>query len=260
MHYKVALAALQHGCHVLVEKPIAATEVEAEGLIAEAQRLDLRLMVGHIMRFDPAIQLLRARLKAQQLGKVQLITCRRLGPSPQRIRDVGVVRDLAIHDADIIQYLVEQPVVRVMAETFQRPDQEFEDAVFGILVFDDLLGMVNVNWLTPMKVREVLVVGERGMDRVDCLTQDLYFHEGVGDLVEYWDTMKLLRGVGEGKVTRYPIQKIEPLKLEIMAFVQSVLEDRPPPVTGHDGLMALRLVQGFLESARTQQPVIFWKE
>ena len=129
-------------------------------------------------------------------------------------------------------------------------------AVFGTMTFNNLLGMVNVNWLTPTKVREILVVGERGMDRVDCLTQDLSFHEGAGDIREYWDTMQLLRGVGEGKVVRYALQKIEPLKLEIMAFVQSVLEDRPPPVTGRDGLMALRLAQGFLESARTHRAVI----
>ena len=177
-HTTVAVAALEAGCHVLVEKPIAATLAEGEALIARAAALNRKLMVGHIVSFSPSIQALKQHLDAGELGRVFQIICRRVGPFPARIRDVGVVIDLAPHDLDVMRFITGDEIVRVFAETEQQIHTAHEDLVLGMVRFrSGISGLLEINWLTPQKVREVVVLGERGMFRADDLTQDLYFYE-----------------------------------------------------------------------------------
>ncbi|MCI0520347.1 MAG: Gfo/Idh/MocA family oxidoreductase, partial [Chloroflexi bacterium] len=178
LHEEVALAALEAGAHVLVEKPIAATLEAGQRMIDYARQVERLLMVGHIVRFNPALQQLKQKLQAGELGRIFQIICRRVGPFPARIRDVGVVVDLAPHDVDLMRFLTDMNPERVFAETEQRIHTDHEDLVLGLLRFPDgITGALEINWLTPTKVREVLVLGERGMFRVDDLTQDLYFYE-----------------------------------------------------------------------------------
>ena len=173
-HFEVASDLLNAGCHVLIEKPIAATNKEARELVEMADRLGLILMVGHIERFNPAIIELKRRLEAGELGRTFQINARRLGPFPARIRDVGVVVDLATHDIDIMRYLTGSEVTRVYAEAKREVHTSNEDLFTGIMRFvDGTLGLLEINWLTPTKIRELFVTGERGMYRVDYLTQDL---------------------------------------------------------------------------------------
>jgi len=258
LHHQVALDALEAGCHVLIEKPIAATEEQAQELIERADVLGRKLMVGHIARFDSAVRELKKRLEAGELGRIFQVRCRRLGPFPARVQDVGVVIDLATHDLDMIRYLTDQEAVRVYAETDQGIYSAYEDLLIGtVRLTDGTLGVLDINWLTPTKIRELTVTGERGMFLVNHLTQDLYFYENAESNGERWDAISLLRGVSEGRMIRYPVRKYEPLKAELEEFAQAVAEDKPVPVDGRDGLMALRLAQALVQSGREGRPITF---
>jgi UDP-N-acetylglucosamine 3-dehydrogenase len=216
------------------------------------------LMVGHIVRFNPAIQALKQKLLAGELGRIFQIFCRRAGPFPARIRDVGVVVDLAPHDVDLMRFLVGADPIRLYAETEQRIHTEHEDLLWGVLRFaDGVAGSLEINWLTPTKVRETLVLGERGMFRVDDLTQDLYFFENAHATDVQWATLQTLKGVSEGSMTRYAIPRFEPLKAELQAFLHAIQSGQPVPVSGEDGLVALRISLALVESGQSHQVVQF---
>jgi len=255
-HEKVATFCLKHGANLLVEKPIAATVDEGNRLIALADKLGKQLMVGHIIRFNPAMQSLKKRLENGDIGKIFQVFCRRVGPFPARIRDVGVVVDLAPHDVDIMRFLTGKDPERVYAETEQRIHTDHEDLLFALLRFPEgITGALEINWLTPAKVRETLVLGEKGLFRVDDLMQDLYFHENPQALGELWSPFRAIRGVSEGSMTRFSIKRQEPLKAEIKAFIDAVQTGTPVPVTGRDGLEALRLSLALVESGKTHRVI-----
>ena len=254
LHAEVALATLEVGAHVLIEKPIAGSLEDGQQLIRRAVELNRKLMVGHIVRFNPAIQALKQKLIEGSLGRIFQVICRRVGPFPSRIRDVGVVIDLAPHDLDLMRYLIGANPTRLFAETEQRIHTEHEDLLSALLRFPGgITGVLEINWLTPTKVREVLVLGERGLYRVDDLTQDLYFYENaVADQVT-WPALQNLKGVSEGSMTRFALPRYEPLKAELQAFLKSVQEDTPVPVTGEDGLIALELALALVESGQSHR-------
>ena len=255
-HEKVASFALEMGAHVLVEKPIAATVEEGKRLIALAKKVGKQLMVGHIIRFNPAMQALKARLDKGELGRIFQVFCRRAGPFPARIRDVGVVVDLAPHDIDIMRYLTGMEPKRVYAETEQRIHTEHEDLLFGLLRFPSgVTGALEINWLTPTKMRETMVLGEKGLFKVDDLTQDLYFFENIEAAGDLWSPLKTIRGVSEGSMTRFAIKRQEPLKAELRAFVDAAASGEVVPVSGEDGLEALRLSLALVESGMTHQVI-----
>jgi len=256
LHEEVALAALEAGAHVLVEKPIAASLKEGRNMVERADAVGKLLMVGHIIRFNPAIQALKKRLEAGELGRIFQIFCRRAGPFPARIRDVGVVVDLAPHDLDLMRFLTGLEPLRVFAETERHIHTDHEDLIIGLLRFPDgVTGALEINWLTPTKVREVMVLGERGMFRVDDLTQDLYFYENALANGQLWPALQTLKGVSEGSMIRYTIDRYEPLKAELQAFLDAIKNDEPAPVSGEDGLAALRLALALVESGQTHQVI-----
>ena len=159
--------------------------------------------------------------------------------------------DLATHDLDLIRYLTGQEAVRVYAETEQEIHSAHEDLLIGtVRLADSTVGILDINWLTPTKIRELTVTGERGMFLVDHLTQDLYFYENAEANGEIWSAISLLRGVSEGRMIRYPVRKYEPLRAELEGFARAVIEDKPVPVTGEDGLAALRLAKALVRSGR----------
>jgi predicted dehydrogenase len=186
MHEEVAIAAMEAGAHVLVEKPIASNLEEGKRIIAAAKKLDRKLMVGHIVRFNPAVRELKKRLEANEAGRIFQVVCRRVGPFPARIRDVGVVIDLAPHDIDLMRFLTGMNPERVYAEIERNVHTKHEDLVLGLLHFPKgITGALEINWLTPTKVREITVLGERGMFRVDDLTQDYSFLKMRKQMVSY---------------------------------------------------------------------------
>ena len=256
MHEKVGLDALDAGVHILIEKPIAATIEEGMHLIEKARAMKKQLMIGHVVRFDPALQALKQKLDAGELGRIYQIFCRRAGPFPTRIQDVGVVIDLAPHDVDVMRFFTGSDPIRVHSETEQRIHTEHEDLLWASLRFPDgVIGALEINWLTPTKIREVLVLGERGMFRADALTQDLYFYENslVNDV--QWATLQTIKGVSEGSMTRYAIPRFEPLKAELQSFLKAIQDGKPVPISGEDGLAALKISLALVESGRTNQVV-----
>jgi len=255
-HRAVAEAAMRAGTHVLVEKPIAATLAEGQAMIDLARSLGRQLMVGHIVRFSPAIRALKEHLEAGELGRTFQIVCRRVGPFPARVRDVGVVVDLASHDLDVMRFITGAEPQRLYAETEQQIHTDHEDLLAALLRFDNgIAGMLEINWLTPEKIREVAVLGEHGMFRANDLTQDLYFYENADAEGLVWGHLSMLKGVSEGRMVRYPIRRYEPLRAELEAFADAVLGANPVPVSGEDGLAALRLALALVESGRTHRPI-----
>lgn len=257
-HYEVVMDALTAGCHVLVEKPIASTVDEGRRMLEAARRAGRTLTVGHVERFNPAIVELRRRLEGGGLGRPYQMHARRLGPFPQRIRDVGVVVDLATHDLDVMRWLGGSEPVRMYAEISRQIHTTNEDLVTGLIRFaNEMVGLLEINWLTPTKIRELTVTGERGMFRADYLTQDLYFFENSVSPDGAWDTMSLLRGgVDEGSMTRFALRRREPLAAELDAFLAAARGDQAAAVSGEDGVRALELALALIESARAASPLL----
>ncbi|MDQ6885185.1 MAG: Gfo/Idh/MocA family oxidoreductase [Candidatus Dormibacteraeota bacterium] len=256
LHHEVGVDALQAGCHVLIEKPIAATLEAAEALVAASAAAGRILMVGHVERYNPAIIELKRRLHNGEGGRIFEIHTRRLGPFPERIRDVGVVLDLATHDLDIIRYLSDSEIVRLYAETRRNVHGSNEDLSCAILgLANEAVGVVELNWLTPTKVRDVTVTGERGMFRAEYLTQDLFFYENAEVGQEGWEHLRILRGVREGVMTRFAVNRQEPLHLEMRAFMEAARGGAADTVTGVDGVAALRLALALLQSGSEHQPI-----
>jgi len=244
LHAEVALACIERGVPVLVEKPLAASVDEGEQVRAAAESGGVPLMVGHVERFNPAVQELARRLRAGRLGRVYQAAARRLGPFYPRARDVGVAYDLATHDIDVLRLLLDCEVEQVQAGAVRGVRTEFEDALAGLLRFEDgAMAVLEANWLTPVKVRELSVFGERGMCTVDYIGQTLR-----------WYTM-LPDAEGEAEEVTVPNAGEEPLRAELSAFLRVARGEEPPPVTAADGIAAMRVADALVESARRGEAV-----
>lgn len=256
LHETIALDVLARRIPALIEKPLASAVEDGRRIIRAAQTAGVPLMVGHIERFNPAVMALRQRLADGELGRLFQVDARRQGPFPARVSDVGVVIDLAVHDLDLMRFITQNEIVRVYAETERRLHTLHEDLLTGLVrLSDGAVGTLTINWLTPAKIRELCVTGERGMFRVDYLTQDLYFFENAGAPVGQWETLQVLRGVNEGRMIRHVVAKREPLRAELEVFLSVVRGEAPPPVSGQDGLRALELAQAVIRSGEMHQPV-----
>ncbi|HVB21541.1 MAG TPA: Gfo/Idh/MocA family oxidoreductase [Ktedonobacteraceae bacterium] len=255
LHFEIAAYLLDHGINILLEKPMTSTVEEALALIELAQARRVKIAVGHIERFNPAIKEVKRRLVHDELGRVFHLHARRLGPFPTRILDVGVTLDLATHDIDIMRYLTDSEVERVYAETQRLLHTKHEDVLLGLLRFTNhAIGVLDVNWLTPTKIRELSITGEKGMYIVNYLTQDVYFYENDYSPTS-WDALSTLTGVSEGTMTRLKIQKAEPLRLEYEDVFASLLMDTTPTVSGEDGLAVLRTVNKLTETTNFAKPL-----
>ena len=256
-HFTVVSCLLEHGIHVLVEKPIASTRAEGQAMIDMAARQGVVLSIGHVERFNPAVIAVGQYLKEGRLGKLIQIDARRLGPYPQHIGDVGVGIDLAVHELDIIRSLSGSEVVSVFADVAHAINSQREDLLVSVLRLENgTIGTLTISWLSPTKTRELCLTGARGMYRLNYLTQDLEFFENASiDDQGDWDTMQVLRGVSEGQMIRHAIRKKEPLRAELEAFIASVRGEGPVIITGLDGLRALELAEALLTSARERRPV-----
>ena len=247
-HLPIAQAAIERGIAILVEKPVAATVDEAMAIVAASRRSGVPVQVGHVERFNPAVLELGRLIRAGWLSTIYSIASRRAGPFPARIRDVGVTVDLATHDADILSWVAGERPLRVYAETAQRIHATNEDLLFGLLHFPSgATGMLDVNWLTPAKRRQLVVVGEEGMFELDYLTQRLTFTRAT-------DTTnpRLIQGYAptfEGDVVELPVASAEPLASELDAFIEVVRAGGRPIVDAEDGLWAVAIATSLLAAA-----------
>jgi len=249
LHREAALAAIHAGAHTFVEKPLAFGVAECQAMIDAAKAAGVRLGVGHIERFNPAILELKRRLEAGELGRVFQIRSRRVGPFPSRIADVGVVFDLATHELNIMEYLIGSPIQNLYAETEQEIHASHEDLLSGLLKFaNGAVGVLDINWLTPTKIRELSMLGERGMFHVNYLTQELYFYEN--NYANGWEGMVALMGVSEGRITKYEIRKREPLVEELEDFVASATNGHASLISGEEGMRAVYLAEKMVLSGK----------
>ncbi len=253
-HLGLALSAVGRGIATLVEKPLAATPAEADDLVKASADTGVPIQVGHVERFNPAVLELGRLLDQGWLSTVYAITSRRAGPFPARIRDVGVTVDLATHDVDILSWIAGERPVRVFAETAQRIHADHEDLLFGLMSFPSgTVAMLDVDWLTPAKRRQLAVVGEGGMFELDYLTQRLTFTRA-SDMTN----PRLIGGYAPtfaGEVVELPVSSEEPLAVELAAFLAVVRDGSRPIVDGEDGRWAVVLAHALLTAAREQRTV-----
>ncbi|MDH7563718.1 MAG: Gfo/Idh/MocA family oxidoreductase [Candidatus Bathyarchaeota archaeon] len=234
---KEALRALDAGKHVLVEKPMAANTKQAEKLVETAKKEKLHLSVGFLMRFIPGLQHIKNAVAKKTLGELVCATAKRVSQWPERIGDVGVVKDTAIHDIDVVSYLFNEEPVAVYAKTGNMMNRKFEDYAQIMLTFEEgKTAFIESNWLTPYKTRTLEVTGSAAIMKLDYITQELSV-----------ETEK------ETVQPRYPIK--EPLKLELQHFANCILKKEKPLITGTDGVKALRIAEAALRSSATSKAI-----
>lgn len=255
-HKDVALHLASAGVHTLVEKPLAFDIGEAEEITAAFEQAGLVGAVGYIERYNPALQEMRRRIAAGQLGDIYQIVTRRQGGFPARIADVGVVKDLATHDLDLTAWVAQSPYASVAATSTRRSGRADEDMVSIAGRLEDVT-ITNhlVNWLTPFKERVTVVTGEKGALVADTLNADLTFHANGENATNFWESMASFRGVSEGDSITYSLQRREPLATEHQAFRDAIRGDASNIVTMREGLHTVRVVEAVLESARESRVV-----
>ena len=237
-HHDVVMKAIEYGKHVLVEKPIAFSLEEAEEMIAAAKEKGVILGTGHVERFNPAVQKAKELIENDVIGDVVSASAKRVGPFPPRIKDVGVCIDLAIHDLDVMYYLFNEDVEQVYGTMSSILDKtDFEDHAEIMVSFTNATGILEVNWLTPYKRREIEITGTDGIISVDYIEQSIEVF---------------------GKIAQdITIQHEEPLKEELKSFLKAVDEGKDPVITGEDGLNALKMVIAASKSSRAHKPISF---
>jgi len=234
---KEALKALKAGKHVLVEKPMAANSKQAQKLLQTAEKEALHLTVGFLMRFIPGLQHIERAVKDRTIGELVCATSKRVSQWPERIGDVGVVKDTAIHDIDVMRYIFNEDPIAVYGKTGNMTHTKFEDYAQLMLTFEGgKTAFIESNWLTPYKTRTLVATGSKAIMRLDYITQEL-----------------TIENEKETLQPRYPVK--EPLKLELQNFAKSILENERPLATGEDGLKALQIAEAALKSSATGRVV-----
>jgi UDP-N-acetylglucosamine 3-dehydrogenase len=227
-HFEITSEVLNHGIHSLTEKPLCSTVEEAEKLRELAYSLGLKLMPGHIERFNPAVGRIKTLIDEGLLGRIILITARRVSRWPERIGDVGVVKDSAIHDVDVMRFLVGD-VESVYAKVGSLR-HKFEDYVEAILHFkSEATGFIEANWLTPRRIRSLIVTGSEATASLDYISQE----------VSIEDSEKALQPT---------VKWEEPLMRELKHFINSVLGRESLLLTADDGVETLKICEAILKS------------
>ena len=243
-HLEIGVALASRGIHALIEKPVAsntAAAIELRDLFASAGLVG---GVGHIERYNPALQSARQRIEDGLIGEIYQITTRRQGPFPGRIADVGVIKDLASHDIDLTAWVSQQEYINVNARTAHRSGREHEDMVVAIgTLSKGTIASHTVNWLTPFKERVTIISGEKGALVADTLTADLTHYQN-GVIENTWEQVSSFRGVSEGDMTRFALPRKEPLVAEHEAFRDAVLSgDTSKIVTLAEGTNVVRIAE-----------------
>ncbi|MBU4214666.1 MAG: Gfo/Idh/MocA family oxidoreductase [Actinobacteria bacterium] len=255
-HESIALALADAGVHALIEKPVTHDGASARRVAAAFASRGLIGGVGHIERYNPALQSARTRIAAGELGTVYQVSTRRQGPLPTRIADVGVVKDLATHDIDLTTWVTQQPFESIAACTVSTSGREHEDLVAATgRLADGTVTSHLVNWLSPLKERVTTITGEKGAFVADTLTADLTFYAN-GSVKVTRDDIAQFRGVTEGDVIRYAIAKPEPLRVEHESFRDAVLGRPSDIVTLEQGLATLQVAEAMIRAALSGSTVL----
>jgi len=242
LHLQIALACIARGVHVLVEKPIASSVDEGREIIAAARRANVTLMVGHVERFNPAVQAIKEAIQDEDILSISIT---RVGPFPPRMSNVGVVIDLAVHDIDLIRWFTGSEIVEVQPQLSSAVAQREDIALLQFRTASGVLAQINTNWLTPFKARNVTVATRKKYVMGDLLTRQVT--ECFGFQTDGSYSMRHL-SVGHD----------EPLRAELVAFVQAILEGKSPAVTGEEAVaslgIAIRCLEGRPHLAEVSEP------
>jgi len=238
LHHAIALDCIEAGVHLLVEKPIAPTVEEGRQIVAAARRKGVKLMVGHVERFNPTVQALKEAIASEDILSIAIT---RVGPFPPRMSNVGVVIDLAVHDIDLIRWFTESEIVEVQPQLTKARAAREDIALLQFRTASGVLAHINTNWLTPFKARTVHVA-----------TRDKYV---IGDLLTRQVTECFgFQPDGSYSMRHLSVGHAEPLRAELLAFVQSIRDDRQPPIGGDEGVASLEIAIQCLENGTTAVP------
>jgi UDP-N-acetylglucosamine 3-dehydrogenase len=235
LHRDIALACIARGVHVMVEKPIASTVGEGEEIIKAAQREGVTLMIGHVERFNPAVQAIAQAIRGEDILSIAIT---RVGPFPPRMSNVGVVTDLAVHDIDLICWFTGSRIVEVQPQISNAVAEREDIALLQFRTASGVLAHINTNWLTPFKARTVHVATKAKYVTGDLLTRQVTECSG-------------FQKDGSYSMRHLSVGHAEPLRAELSAFVKAIREGSTPPVTGEDGVASLAVAIECLTRAET---------
>jgi predicted dehydrogenase len=256
-HKEVAIQLLSENINCLIEKPVTVDVDSALEIKKIAESKSLIVGVGHIERYNSAIQVLKSKLSAGELGEIYQISTRRQGPFSDRISDVGVVRDLATHDIDLCLWLTESKFESVYARTLKKTNREHEDmvSVTGLMNKKIIVNLI-VNWLSPVKERNILIIGEKGAFQVSTLTSELTFFEN-GKIKVTQDSIAHFKGVTQGDITTFSFDKKEPLAKEHEEFRNKLMGLDAEIITLDQGIETMRVTDAILKSSEEKVEVKF---
>ncbi|MPZ48545.1 MAG: hypothetical protein GEU75_04395 [Dehalococcoidia bacterium] len=260
LHEPIAMAAIAAGCAVLIEKPLAPSLPEGLRLTEAATKANVPLMPGHIERFNPALQELARRVHGGEIGRVLQLSARRMGALRLPPEDVNVIHDSAVHDIDAMRLVLGSEVEQVYAAAQSGVITGLENSLNATLRFastDALagaIGSLEVNWLSPLRLRDLTVLGEDGLFVLQYAAQSLKLYRSPprSGPVQGWSLVTDPDGDPSYTV---PIEPREQLVAELEAFTSAVREGTPMPVAAADGLAALAIADALTQSARGGQPV-----
>jgi UDP-N-acetylglucosamine 3-dehydrogenase len=243
-HHDLALACIARGIHVLVEKPIATTAAEGHAIIAAARRAGVTLMIGHVERFNPAVQAIKEAIRGEAILSIAIT---RVGPFPPRMSNVGVVIDLAVHDIDLIRWFTDSDIVEVQPQLSSAVAEREDIALLQFRTASGVLAHINTNWLTPFKARTVHVATRKKYLIGDLLTRQVTECFG-------------FQQDGSYSMRHLSVGHAEPLRAELTAFLRAIRTGEPPAVTGEEGVASLEIAMRCLRSgaeaeAKSSRPV-----
>jgi len=232
LHRDLAMAAIERGVHVMVEKPIASSVEEGNAIIAAARRADVTLMVGHVERFNPAVEAIKEAIRHEDILSIAIT---RVGPFPPRMSNVGVVIDLAVHDIDLIRWFTDSEIIEVQPQLSSAIAEREDIALLQFRTASGVLAHINTNWITPFKARNVTIATRNKYVMGDLLTRQVTECFG-------------FQPDGSYSMRHLSVGHAEPLRAELQAFVAAIREGREPAVTGEEGVASLAIAIRCLES------------
>jgi predicted dehydrogenase len=236
LHHSMALACIARGVHVLVEKPVASSVEEGRQIIGAARRAGVTLMVGHVERFNPAVEAIKNAIRGEDILSIAIT---RVGPFPPRMSNVGVVIDLAVHDIDLIRWFTDSDIIEVQPQLSSAVAEREDIALLQFRTASGVLAHINTNWLTPFKARNVTVATRGKYVMGDLLTRQVTECFG-------------FQPDGSYSMRHLSVGHAEPLRAELMAFVAAIADGKPPAVTGEEGVASLEIAIRCLEATPAQ--------
>lgn len=240
LHHKIGLDVIKRGIHVLIEKPIASTVAEAEELIDAAKKHGVVFTVGHIERYNPIIRKLKSLVDDKKLGKITSVVCKRVGGFPNIEPKTDVIIDLAVHDIDIINYLLGENPQHIYQHGSRTHHSKKIDAAEVLLDYGDASGFIQVNWITPVKVRTIAVTGSKGYVEGNYITQELVYYEHNMENVEN-GFASFVHKLGEPKKHAIEVPFEEPLAVELKRFLHKIKGIEAELMHPDDAKHALRI-------------------